>query len=242
MVPRPRLLLSARLPRLVGWLALALLAPGCPAEMMGVELPHGGPDTISQEDLQRDAWALQRAPAARAGQALAQRLGEMRVLPAAGRAWGQGQGEAERICGRKDGHDARAWVIVARGDPSSAEGALSWAVLVSAAKGFDTATTPAQTLLFCAVRGDAGAAALIQAPPVPADHIDGLWVVDGVGEGKLLAERRPGPFASTADLLAALPATPDGGPDDLGAVDYRRVADQLRDVVGALAADLAAQP
>lgn len=33
---------------------------GCPAEQLGVELPEGGPQAISQEDLQRDTFGLRK--------------------------------------------------------------------------------------------------------------------------------------------------------------------------------------
>ncbi|RME24515.1 MAG: hypothetical protein D6798_11080, partial [Deltaproteobacteria bacterium] len=218
------------------------LTTACPAEMMGVELVRGGPEAISVEDLQRDTWALTRAPAGGAAAVLARRLGEMRVLPAAGRAWIQGSGPAERICGRKDGRESEAVLVVAGG---GAQSPLSWAALISLAKGFDTPTPPPRTLLFCAVGDDAGAAALLAAPPVPVDRLAAVWRIGGIREGRLVVSRLPGPFQSSAELAEAWTsgAPPAGAePVDPGAVDYRILADQLRELVGQIAADPPTQP
>lgn len=43
---------------------MILLLIACPAEQLGIELPEGGAAAISQEDLQRDVFALSREPAA----------------------------------------------------------------------------------------------------------------------------------------------------------------------------------
>ncbi len=232
MVPGTRLLLT---------LAAGLLLAGCPAEMMGVELPRGGPEAVSQEDLRRDAWLVQQAAEgggeAGAGEALARRLGEMRVLPAFGRAWVRPVDGALQVCGRKEGDEAAPVLIIAQGQPTTAGGAASQAALVSLAKGYDQPRPPARTVIFCATSSDAATTALLHSPPVPAADLHAVMLLRDLVGG---APQQGG----TSEAAQALGLLPPGGlavlsgedpvPNALGEIDYRRQEQLVRRLLEAI--------
>lgn len=106
----------------------------CPADRLGVELPAGGVESISAEDLQRDAYAISR-PEANPGDVFARRLEQMN-LPAAD---APGDAAVDKVCARRAG-EGRARILVAPwpvAGPSLFEDAARAAVLVSVAKGWD---------------------------------------------------------------------------------------------------------
>ncbi|NOY24263.1 MAG: hypothetical protein GXP62_00160, partial [Oligoflexia bacterium] len=176
---RPGLLLTV----LYWALGLGLAAlVGCPAEQLGVELPRGGPDAISQEDLRRDTWLLARASAHttspnQAGAVIAQRLSQMRLLPAFGGEWTRTTGGGLAVCGRKDGVQKSVLLVVAQGDPTTVDGALAWAGLVSLAKGWDQPGQPTRTRVLCAITPPLEGAWPPPWLPVPADQVTAVAVL-----------------------------------------------------------------
>ena len=87
---------------------------GCAAERLGVRVPPTGLDAINLEDLQRDAFALTgpqvgpRGPgqpgAAVAAEWMQQRLSQMELVPAFGRAWATPLPDGRAVvCGQRDG-------------------------------------------------------------------------------------------------------------------------------------------
>lgn len=97
----------------------------CPAERLGIELPPGGAEAISHEDLQRDVYLLTRGEPR---VAFAKRMGQMRFSP-----------DGECFV-REGGGPPR--VLVAR-SPDEA------AALISLAKGWDLAGGVARTTRLC---------------------------------------------------------------------------------------------
>ncbi len=218
MVQGQRLLLSA----LLGGQLCA-----CKAEDLGVELPRGGAEAISQEDLRRDSWRLaeQDSPSLAAG-AVAERLGQMKTHPAFGGEWMSRPGEGLAVCARKEGKEQQADVVLALGPADRPEGAIAWAALISLAKGLDERQPPARTVLLCAVTDEATAAALLLAPPVPVEQLGRRIRLGPLGGAELRQE------AASAWTWFQAP----GAPPTLGEVDYRVVEAQVRQALGWLKA------
>jgi len=162
--------------------ALVLWIVGCKAESVGVEVPKGGPDAISMADLQRDAFILEgdkrvRAPGkprpSAAWASFGDRLRQMKTVPAYGRSYRDGSG-VKVVCGRKDGKSSETVVVAAQDDvDASGRSTTAMAMVISLAKAWDVRRPPPRTLLFCAWEGEAGRAAFMQSPPVPAADIVG---------------------------------------------------------------------
>jgi hypothetical protein len=121
------------------WMLIA-----CPAERLGVEVPKGGLDAISAEDLQRDVYALTR-DGADPGQVFANRLTQMHLPP---RETGDG-----RVCARRDGAGAPRVVVAPW--PTTVGEAAQVAVLVSVAKGWDGQPPPKRATWLCMAKPDA---------------------------------------------------------------------------------------
>lgn len=137
----------------------------CPAEQLGIELPEGGAGAISQEDLQRDVYALTRGDPE---SAFARRLEEMHVT-----ATERGDGW---ICGRRDaGGEAR--LLVAPW-PEAPTDAVTVAGLVSLAKGWDTAKGPPRTTWYCMARAGAALPAGEPMPLAPFTESPSVEAVD----------------------------------------------------------------
>ncbi len=120
----------------------------CPAERLGVEVPSGGVDKISVEDMQRDAYALTR-PDADPGAVFTHRLGQMRLPPTV-----TGEG---RVCARHGG-EGPARVVVApwpATGPTFYEDAARAAVLISVAKGWDGQPPSRKTTWLCMAKAGA---------------------------------------------------------------------------------------
>lgn len=234
MVPRPRHPLSRRAATaLAVW---GLLGVGCPAEQLGMELPRGGPQAISQEDLRRDVWIVQQGAGSAAGE-VAQRLSQMRLLPAFGSAWvREGEGGAV-ACGRKDGQVEDVVLVVGEGDPATPAGAVAWAGLVSLAKGWDLPGVPEVSRILCVAPGAAAARALLERPPVPVERVR-----LAVRLGPLWAEApvRTGPTGTPPTFTLAAPDNA-GAPEGAGAVDYRRVEAGVRSALAQIDALSTAQ-
>ncbi len=106
---------------------LTTILAGCPAEMLGIELPPPGAGAVSMDDLQRDTRGAS-APDWRAF--VTRRFGEMHLRVDDGVA----------LCGSRGSGPERAFVAP---EPVDADGAANVAVLISLAKAADTTETPA---------------------------------------------------------------------------------------------------
>lgn len=115
----------------------------CPADRLGVELPAGGPDAISAEDLQRDSYSLSRE--ADPGAVFARRLDQMH-LPA------RDKGEG-RVCALRGGEGAPRVVVAPW--PTNPGEAAQGAVLISLAKGWDGQPAPPRATWLCLAKPDA---------------------------------------------------------------------------------------
>lgn len=197
---------------IVGVLVLFGLA-ACKAESVGVEVPRGGPQAVSMEDLQRDAWLVGGGGGADGWVALERRLQQMHTLPAFGSDY-RAPGPAAVICGRKEGREAALDLVVAVREGEGA-GLLRLAALVSLAKAWDLQRPPAHTLVLCGVHGAAGLEALRASPVAPPDRVASVWVLGGP------ASWGQGLGAEVQSVeLGALPA-------DAGAVDYRQLQQRV---------------
>lgn len=220
--------------------AVALLA-GCKAELLGVELPRGGPEAISVEDLQRDTFALTTPDGSRlvgepghraAVGHFGQRLQQMKMLPGFGQDWQRDLPDGGVVvCGRKDGAGEGAVLALAL-DPGTGvrSGPLSLAAAVSLAKAFDTPHPPPRALLVCGQFAGVGPARLDAGAPVPKGTVTGpVLLLTGFG----------GDPQADGDAPLGLPGGWTGRPWPGGAVDpalpdaqdqidYRVVAGQVR--------------
>lgn len=226
---------------------LALLV-GCKAESLGVEVPRGGPEAISVEDLQRDAFALRgpegtRAPGTPGHRAasghFAQRLQQMRMVPGFGRGWQAPlDGDGVLVCGQKDGAGQGSVVVLAV-DPGDAgvRGPVDLAALISLAKAYDTPARPAATLVLCGQFAGEAPPTLGPTPPVPTTGRKGpVLLVSGVGAAGTPSPVDAGALAS-GGALVRWPGGAAGAETTLDTVDYRTVAGQ----VGALFAEVEAR-
>lgn len=208
-------------------LILPLLA--CKAESVGVSVPKGGPDAISQEDLSRDVWMLtqgdaDRSPGTSTGEAstrrVQDRLEQMHLLPAFGQSYTRPGG---LVCGQRDGRGDRAVVVAAEDAGRGAAGAAAVAAVISASKAFDTSTAPADTMIFCAWPAEGGRAAYAANPAFPLDHTVHVWVLGPLG---------PTPQESPGEPLGGAPVTEIRGtassPDTMEQLDFRALAERVK--------------
>lgn len=184
---------------------------GCKAESLGVEVPKGGGDALSVEDLQRDAFLLEdksrdRAPGTPRPEggwrALEQRLQQMRAVPAFGRSY-RATGEGRVICGRRDGQSDDAVAVVAVDQPerpAASTGAM--ALVISIAKAWDVRTPPERSVLFCVAEGAAGLALFEGKPPVPEAHLSGVVIgaESALLDGVLIEAAQAGGDVSALDF------------------------------------------
>lgn len=136
---------------------MILLLIACPAEQLGIELPEGGAAAISQEDLQRDVFALSREPAAVVFERRMQQM-DVDVVEV-------GEG---RLCARKDGASGAAPRVILAAWPDTLGGRVGTAALVSLAKGWDGAKGPPVTTWLCAARLGTP---LPMGPPLRVDEV-----------------------------------------------------------------------
>ena len=161
---------------------LFLLLIACPAERLGVELPERGGASISQDDLQRDAFALAREPA----EVVFRR--RMEQMHTDGLAL-----TADALCARKDGKDPAPRVV--RSDwPDAPGGRVGTAALVSLAKAWDGPEGPPRTTWLCAARTGA---------PLPAGLAEALASSEVTVVGDTVAAAAAGLVA--ADAPVAVP-------------------------------------
>ena len=229
-----------RLPLAV--LPLVLLV-GCKAESLGVDVPKGGPDHLSPEDLQRDTWMFGgpefkvRTPGTTAARELARRvegrMAEMHLMPAFGESFHRDYGEGGwAVCGQRDGQTKQAVVVVALDRGTGAgDGALSLAALISLAKAFDVAESPRNTVVLCALPADGWADHWLDQPPVPPDATAAFFILGPV-DGEAISAL-PGPMVGSISTIRATTGALDlhGTDEDrIERIDYRTVARHLRDV------------
>jgi hypothetical protein len=205
-----------------------------------VELPRGGEEAISVEDLQRDVFLLvdierrfgSRGPAsagaAEATDRLAARMREMHTLPAFGRSWVQEAEGAGNVCGLKDGPQGPATLVIALdAGQGAALSASPVAMLISLAKAFDTPEKPSRTLVFCRV-GPEGLDRLESRPPLPWTEVGDILVLSDMSSSKLLFEEihvagRSAVLARSGDARAS-------GPEDdrMEHLDFRVLQQHAR--------------
>jgi hypothetical protein len=205
----------------------------CKAQSLGVEVPTGGIESISVEDLQRDTWMFtndldDRAHGGEneemAAERLKQRLQEMRTLPAFGRAYKSRKSSGPwKTCGIKEGaaSGAQIWMAMDSGD-GAVGGAVPRAVLISLAKAFDTYEEPPRPQVFCALSQTGGLEDYLASPAYPLAQTSLIVSFGPMGSGPLTrAESEhqgiPRLHFSTSEALLGT----DG--DQMEAVDYREV-------------------
>jgi len=227
---------------------LLLTLVGCPAEDLGVQLPVGGIDAMTNEDLKRDVWSLSRAPLEdrRVGQPgheqglalIEKRLISMKTLPAF-RDARQPAGEGFNLCTVQKGQSQEHILITTIDSGVGAyESASGIAGLISLAKGLNEKKRPPHSLLFCVIAGEEGWAHFQAKPPVPLDGIRGWFELGPLGlEGELkeesmeLAGKQKRFFHSALATKAESP----GQQDDL---DFRVLLSQLREIYATIQEEL----
>ncbi|MCP4807339.1 MAG: hypothetical protein GY913_32435 [Proteobacteria bacterium] len=163
---------------LVLWSLLA-----CPAEQLRIELPKGGSNALSEEDIRRDLFQLDqlgdRTDPKVAGEGAARierRLQEMHTLPGFGSSYTR---EGPVTCGQIDGANTDAVVVVALDERIGAARSMApVAVLVSVAKTFDTVERPERTVVLCAAES---LDAYLGVPSVPLDSTHALVTLGPMG-------------------------------------------------------------
>jgi hypothetical protein len=140
-------------------ISLLLTLMACPAEQLRIELPKGGLQALSMEDVQRDLQQLDQLGDRSFGtpgheesaRRVQRRLEEMHTLPGYGRVYAQVTDLGVVVCGQKDGQGGGVVVVLAldEGGGSASSGAQV-AALISLAKTFDVPAQPARSVLLCA--------------------------------------------------------------------------------------------
>jgi len=184
-------------------LALVLLT-ACPAEQFGVELPKGGVEAMSNEDLQRDVWGLSRGamqdrrpgqPGHELGlQFISKRLQAMHTLPGFGSEMLQKFQGGANLCTVQKGKGQEHILIQTLDHGLGAfESASGIAALISLAKSFDVRERPAQSIVFCVVSGEAGQKELAANPVVPPESVRVTIDLGPMGQRLAENEKSPGP-------------------------------------------------
>mgnify|MGYP003951883169 CR=1 FL=1 len=203
---------------------------GCKAESLGVDLPKGGVDAVSQEDLKRDMW-LMNPPTDPRG-VFVSRIQQMHALPAFGQAY---TADGGLVCGQKDGAlpsggDASDLGAVVIGVPLGSDAlgdAMAIAALISLAKTHDTVEPPPKTLLFCLWDLEDGVQRLLAQPPVPIDSIQAIVALGPLWSGTVQIEEQ-----DAVQGIRSLSVGSDGlrNTQDRDAIDYRGFADRVQQV------------
>lgn len=220
-------------------LPLCLCLWGCPAEQLGVDVPKGGVEAISQEDLQRDVFLFEdpqlaggRAPGSAGAPVAAQRfmdrLQQMHLLPAFGEGYSlpvpgpEGQEGAALVCGRRDGAGSDGVVVLALDTGQGARaGALPLAAAISLAKAFDVPTRPDETVIICGGPASGALEAYAANPALPPERTRALLLLGPVDDGPLVEE--PGPTVGGLSSTRLRAASSLGAEDRADDLDYRRV-------------------
>lgn len=181
---------------------------GCAPESVGVPVERGGPQSLSADELRRDAWRWARAAPGARGAYLQRRLSDMR--------WAEGPapgGVAGAWCRRRGEGAGGAAIWWSAPDPAAdpdAEG-LQWAALIAFAKAIPDQPRP-RPLWICAAPSPIppaqAAAALSGAGLEPVAFIGPLrgGPVEARGAfgaaGQRYAERAPAPWVDLAEADA----------------------------------------
>ncbi|MDP6932833.1 MAG: hypothetical protein QGG40_07940 [Myxococcota bacterium] len=222
----------------------AALLLGCKAETLGVDVPRGGPDEISVEDLQRDVWSLTRNPGegdsllsgshtSTHSRTVQTRLQQMHTLPAFDDSYALEQaGGGEWICGLKDGRSGKGVVVVAPSVGTRAStGAAPLASLISLAKAFDSPRPPHHSLVLCAAPSE-DLETWWSRPALPASETLALFVLGPLDGEQLREETLPaGPEGVTITRLHTGRRAIHGTSEDtLDRIDYRAIRARLGEV------------
>ena len=222
---------------------LVLALGGCKAERLGVHLPPTGIHAVNVEDLQRDVFALggPQVPSRAAGTPgattsaawMAERFGQMSLLPAFGSAWSRTLPDGRAVvCGRRDGAGTEVLLTVALDEDSHTRGTVPLAVTIALAKSVTGRDKPSRTLVFCSVPEPDGLAALLAAPPVPSEQIRQLTLVGPFADGALEVSA----LAAVQGIPTRKLSTDDAGvgaaEPALSEVDFRGVLEAVRDAHG----------
>lgn len=139
----------------------------CPVEQLGIELPEGGAEAISHEDLRRDVRLLLGADP---GATFLERLAQMQMAPVAAPA-PLASGAICAARGEGGGPDGRARILVAPW-PGNADEATAAAALISIAKAWDLEGGPMGRATLClAPQGERSASHGTAGLPE-----NGLWI------------------------------------------------------------------
>lgn len=160
-----------------------LLLLGCPAEQLRIDLPQGGMNALSEEDVRRDLFMLDqlgdRSEPRLAGEGAARierRLQQMHTLPGFGSSYTR---EGPVTCGQIDGASTQAVVVVALDERVGAARSMApVAVMISLAKTYDTVERPDRTVVLCAAPSLEAYAAI---PSVPLDTTHALITLGPMG-------------------------------------------------------------
>ena len=228
-----------------------MLLAGCKAESLGVDVPRGGPDAISQEDLSRDLWRLTDAPVAdrapgsngqqQAAQRVSERLTQMHLLPAFGAADMLSMENGGRVvCQEKDGRSGKGIVVAGVDRGRGAAAATGVAVVVSLAKTFDVPAPPKHTVVFCAWPEQGGRDAYLAQPALPLDQTLVIFEL-GALSGDSLSEQKlevAGPTGTVALTRLQTESADWHGTetDGMERVDFRKLEGRVADLYARVSA------
>ena len=137
---------------------LLLTLLGCPADQLRIDLPEGGLQALSMEDVQRDLQQLDQLGDRSFGtpdheesaRRVQRRLEQMHTLPGYGRMYAQSTEHGVVVCGQKDGQGGGVVVVLALDEGGGAmRSGAQVAALISLAKTYDVPEPPARSVLFC---------------------------------------------------------------------------------------------
>ena len=135
--------------RVASYCVWALLA-GCPAEQLGIPVPHEGIEAIAMEDVVRDVTKLSRAPSD---------PDRLAFLDERWRQMGLDPREGGR-CGFRSGSGPEAIAVIAPAGTSSPRDQAPTAVVISVAKAFHGRPADARGVWFC-----------VGPPPTDVEHV-----------------------------------------------------------------------
>jgi hypothetical protein len=207
----------------LGVVLMAVLC-GCPAEWLGVPIPPRGVEAISQEDIQRDLFALLEAgPGHRrnpeAATWVAKRLEQMglELLDT---------DNDGLVCGLREGRQAGVLLLLSEPGPAGAsQAALPDAQLISLAKSVHGLGRPRRGLAFCSLPRSLAGAAPLEAAGGLALPLQDRWPIEGVA---VLGGEPPAGWAPAPDWTRAESSSLDPEQDGIERMNHERVAEQLR--------------
>ena len=224
------------------WLALTmLLAGGCDAGDLGVDVPQGGTAVLRSEVIKRDLWKMTdprvggRVPgssgARRVAKYIAMRFSKSGLKPAFEDSYRRdlGSNVGEVVCGVRRGSGEQA-VMVAALDPGiGTVSAIPIAGLLSLASTFDAPIAPMHSLYFCVIPEAGGLKGFATRGPVPYERVLESFTLGTLTGPSLSVDLVPrlGPVRSR--LLHSGPLA-SGISDDIGQLDYQTILDRIGDI------------